>query len=49
MFIDTEPLICTAMNELGVMSMLLCQPIRKFGWKDPTEPPRPWTTVTDTI
>lgn len=48
-FIDVDPDPVTRIARMGVMTMLLCHPLGKPGWKDPNEAPRPWVEVVDTI
>jgi len=49
LLIDTDLDTVTKIAIMGVPTMLLCHPVRKVGWKDPEDAPRPWVDVVDTL
>lgn len=49
MVIDVEREPLEQLSQMGVMTLLMCYPLNKPGWKDPTVPPRPWSDLADTI
>lgn len=49
LFIDVDTQPVTTIAAMGVVTMLLCHPLHKPGWKDPNEPPRSWSDMIDTI
>lgn len=43
--IDTDPVVLSQINDLGVATMLLSYPTKRVGWRDPDQELRPWTDI----
>lgn len=42
MVIDTSAAVTDALNEMGLVTMLLSYPRKRIGWQEPAEAVRPW-------
>jgi hypothetical protein len=48
-YLDTDPIVLSAVNELGVLTMSVAPPSSRVGFRPHEEAPRPWSEVAGTL